>query len=48
MLYCAIKPSSLMSDEEKSVIESNDIATIKNGRLPETMISYKDQPTYHS
>ena len=45
MLYCAIKPSSLMSDEEKSVIESNDIATIKSGRLPETIISYKDQPT---
>ena len=45
LLYCAIKPSSLMSDEEKSVIENNDIAAIKNGRLPETMISYKDEQT---
>lgn len=45
LLYCFIRPSPMMDDKEKSIIENNDTTTIKYGRLLETTIILNNKKT---
>jgi glutamate--cysteine ligase len=40
LIYCLVNESPMMTDEEKSIIEKTDIATIKFGRKDSSIISY--------
>ena len=40
LIYCLVNESPMMTDEEKSLIEKTDIATIKFGRKDSSIINY--------